>query len=377
MQRNRIVGDSRAIGRGALLAVGCAALLAAGCGNGGSGASSGSPAAAAELSAAGNGSYLGIQQVSQRQDNGDWTDLFYDPAKQQAICLTGTQYQVSVHHGTSKDVLLYLEGGGACWNFNNCYAAPLAKTTANSAIESGALDIHNPQSPFKDMNIVYASYCDGSVFAGDNTVDYNGHQTFHHGQWNLTAAVDAIKNEFANPSRIIVSGSSAGGYGTYSAYSVVRVAFPGTPVITFDDSGPGLQNPDATQDVQDREQNWQYTKFIPASCTNCVPDTGNLAPWALARDPGLRLALYSYQQDGVISSFLHYDGPSYQTVLFAFSDAVNAQFPDRFKRFFPKGSGHTILELPAFYTQSIRSESIHDWTQAFLDNSPGWQDTIE
>src|SRR5262249_55004402 len=112
-------------------------------------------------------------------------------------------------------------------------------------------------------------------------------------------------------------------------------------------------------------------------CTNCFPDTGNLAGWALARDPEMRMALYSYQQDGVIRTFLHYQGPEYQAVLFASTDALHVQYPDRFKRFFPKGDGHTVLELPRFYTLAIRDTSVHDWTQAFLDDSSAWTDTIE
>jgi carnitine 3-dehydrogenase len=119
-------------------------------------------------------------------------------------------------------------------------------------------------------------------------VDYNGHTTFHHGLRNLSVAVDAIKREFPDPSRIVVAGSSAGGYGTFAGYGVTRVAFPETPILVFNDSGPGLQNLNASQDVLDRTVNWNFTKRIPPSCTECATQYTYLLDWAFQRDSELR-----------------------------------------------------------------------------------------
>src|SRR5207302_1776982 len=154
----------------------------------------------------------------------------------EAICLHGTDYETSLHRAASNKVLLYLEGGGACWDAFTC-ANGLAKLTANGAQGTGILDTTNATNPFADWNIVFASYCDGSVFSGNNIADYDGTQTYHHGIQNLSAAVSLMLREFPHPERIVVSGSSAGGYGTYSGYSVTRVAYPDTPILVLDDSG--------------------------------------------------------------------------------------------------------------------------------------------
>lgn len=363
-------------GRLAALALAAVLPLAAGCGNS---SVSTSPAAQAvqELTASGFGDYLGKQAVSHSTQTGEWKNDFFDPSLEQAVCLTGTEYEVSTRHGSNDQVLIYLQGGGACWDYLSCYVLKTAYLTANGAVPVGALDVNNPDSPFKDFNIVYASYCDGSVFTGDATVDYQGNRTFHHGLWNLTVAVDAAKREFPNPSRVVVAGSSAGGYGTFAGYGVTRVAYPDSDIIVLNDSGPGVQNPNASADVQNRVKNWNFTSRIPASCTNCSPQYTFLLDWAFKRDSTLRAAMYSYQQDGTISGFLDLNGPDYQTLLLDITGQVHALDPDRFKRFFPKGTKHTVLQDDLFYTQSIDGLRVRDWTQGFLDDSSAWVDTIE
>jgi hypothetical protein len=363
--------------RTALIAGVLLAALAAGCSNGDGSSAGFADQAATELSDSGFGDYLGVQEPSGSAQKGAWTEFYFDPAEQGATCLTGEQFQVNVRHGSSDQVLLYMQGGGACWDYVTCYVLNTATTVANGAVEAGALDIDNPASPFKDWSIVYLPYCDGSVFTGDATVDYNGHTTFHHGLRNLSVGVDAIKREFGKPSRIVVSGSSAGGYGTFAGYGVTRVAFPDTPIQVLNDSGPGLQNLDASQDVRDRTANWNFTKRIPPSCTECSTQYTYLLDWAFQRDSELRTALYSYQQDGVISFFIDLDGPAYQDLLLTVTGDVHQRDPDHFKRFFPLGTTHTVLQSPEFYTQSIRGVSLLDWTNGFLDDSAAWVDTVE
>jgi len=354
------------------------AALAAGCSDSGDGNGGGfAEEAVAELSASGFGDYLDVQEPSGSAQRGQWTEYYFDPAEEGAVCLTGERFQVNVREGTSDQVLLYMQGGGACWDYLTCYVLGTATTGANGAIEAGALDLHDPASPFKDWDIVYVPYCDGSVFTGDATVDYNGERTFHHGLRNLSVAVDALGRAFPDPSRIVVSGSSAGGYGTFAGYGVARVAFPDTPILVLNDSGPGLQNLDAAQDVLDRTVNWDFTKRIPPSCTECAVQYTYLLDWAFQRDSELRVALYSYQQDGVISFFIDLDGPAYQSLLLDITGDVRARNPGRFERFFPLGSNHTVLLSPEFYTQSIDGVSLLDWTNGFLDDSGDWVDTIE
>jgi hypothetical protein len=358
----------------AMLATALAVLPACSDGSGG-----GSPTAAVseELRQSGFADYLGVQEPVRQTRTGHWTNHFFDPEPEQAVCLNGSEYQVSVREGASDDVMLYMQGGGACWDYLSCHVVRTALTNANGAGESGIIDVDDERNPFRDFDIVYVPYCDGSVFTGDATVDYEGIRTFHHGLWNLSVAVDVMQRAFPSPRRIVVAGSSAGGYGTFAGYGVVRAAFPDTEIVVYNDSGPGVQNPEAEEDVLNRIRNWDFTKRIPETCTECDPQYTFLLDWAFVRDPSLRVALYSYQMDGTISGFLDMGGAAYQALLLEVTGEIRRRHPERFQRFFPQGRQHTILQYPEFYTQAVSGFAVRDWTQAFLDDAPAWTDVIE
>jgi len=363
--------------------VGALAIVCAGCGEdtvAGAPTTAPTVSVAEELAATGAGAYLTITPSGAAIHKTQWDEYQYDATKQDAICLRGDPYQVEVHRGTSNKVMLYLEGGGACWEYLTC-ASGAAKTTAVPTFGDGILNFSNAANPFAEWNIVYAPYCDGSVFSGDNIVDYtlsdNTLHVFHHGIQNLSAAVALLKAQFPNPDEILVAGSSAGGYGTFQGYGVSRIAFPTTKITVFDDSGPGLQNPDDTAGVRARNTNWKYLKYLPPSCTDCTPELTFLTDWAMDRDPNLRTALFSYLQDTVIRGFLMLDGPHYETLLRTVTDDMHSRHPDRYKRFLRKGVGHTVLELPSFYALTVNGTVMRDWTADFLTDGPVWRDVID
>lgn len=360
---------------GALLACGDGAT--SGTGSDESPGRAGARAAAEELRETGFGKYLGAQAPSRAVEDGEWTHYFFDPAEEGALCLVGGEFQVSVKDGPSDEVLFYLEGGGACWDYGTCHVANTATRTANAPVQSGIVDATRAENPFAEFDVVYVPYCDGSVFIGDATVTYGGVRTHHHGLQNLSVAVDALQRHFPDPERIVVAGSSAGGYGTYAGYGATRVAYPDTPILVFNDSGPGVQNVDASEDVRNRVANWNFTKLIPESCTQCSEQYSYLHTWATERDDSLRTALYSYQRDSVIGFFLGLSGADYQSLIVSVTDEIVAQNGGRFARYFPLGSDHTVLLSRAFYTQMVNGVSLLDWTQAFLDGSDDWGDIVE
>ncbi|MBY0277328.1 pectinacetylesterase family protein [Candidatus Binatia bacterium] len=351
------------------------ALTAAACGD--RDATSGFAArATAELQASGYGDYLGIQQPSRSAPRPGWTDLFFDAAPEQAICMDGSDFQVSVRHGTSGRAVLYLQGGGACWDHDTCWVDRLALVRANGPIEGGALKLDDPASPFHDDDVVYVPYCDGSVFGGDATVDYDGVRTFHHGLWNTSVAVDVLRREFPDAKQIVVAGSSAGGFGNVPAYAVTRVAFPDTPILVFNDSGPAIEN-HAVPAAAERARRWQLDARYPASCADCRRQAFYLLDWAMERDSSLRVALYGYQRDRVIMGFFELDAAAYLDLVLSMTDEIRARHPGRLERYLVAGSGHTTLLYRQFYEQSVDGVAIADWTRAFLDGSDGWRDVIE
>lgn len=361
---------------GVALALLALALGAAGCSDGSSGGTAGAHDAAAELRASGFGDHLGRHQPYRTVERGEWTESYFDPAANQAICLTGTEFQVNVRHGSSDRVLLYLQGGGACWDYQSCYVDFRALPIANGAIQSGALAVADPASPFHDYDVVYVPYCDGSLFGGDTIVEHDGKRTWHHGLWNLSVGVDAVGREFPDASEIVVAGSSAGAFGNVPAYAVTRVAFPDTPIIVFNDSGPGFEN-HAAVGAELRASAWRAAERYPASCERCGEHALWLLDWALARDPGLRVAYFGFQRDEIIMDFFELDGDGYRDLLLGLSGEIRSRHPERFKRYLVAATGHTILWDREFYTLSADGLPVADWTRAFLAGDDAWRDVVE
>jgi hypothetical protein len=79
------------------------------------------PSLVEQLESRGVGRYLGMFQPARTGTNGVWEAYFFDPAEENAICLKGGEYQVLIRRGTTNNVLLYLEGGGACWSNETCW----------------------------------------------------------------------------------------------------------------------------------------------------------------------------------------------------------------------------------------------------------------
>lgn len=345
----------------------------------------------AELTDTGIGRYLGRPVPTPSGFEGNWQRFDFAAKDEGPICLYGTDYRVYVRPGTSNNVLFYLEGGGGCWNDDTCWNDTRAKIDANPLapldLFPGVFQRLEPSNPFTDWNIVYVPYCDGSVFAGDNIADYEQGRVWHRGVSNLSTGVDVMKSLFPNPDKIVVSGSSAGGFGTLSGYGVMRVAYPSSEILVLNDSGPGIQNQDDAEARNDRESNWRLAQFFPRSCTLCLGQPLFVVDWALQRDPTFRMGLFSTLHDYVIRDFLALTGEQYAELLLDISGRVHSRTPERMKRFFVDDDFHTILLGAgiepgesigrAYRTLRVGNTLLKDWVKDFESNGPAWQDIVE
>lgn len=344
----------------------------------------------AELSEAGLGDYLG-REVPEPSSESGWIRYDFEPSDEGPICLFGTPYRVYLRPGTSENVLFYLEGGGACWNENNCFGSTRAKIDAVPILPLQILRAGvfapNPQfNPFHDWTVVYVPYCDGSVFTGDNVVDHPRGRVWHRGLSNLSTAIDVMQENFPDPGKIVVSGSSAGGFGTFFGYAVMRIAYPDHEVLVLNDSGPGVQNNADPQALEDRRQNWRFEDFRPTTCDECQIQPTFITNWAMDRDPTLRAALFSSLEDEVIRGFLEMTGPEYAELLLEITDQIQARHPDRMKRFLRQGDFHTILMgmglgsggvAADFRTVAVHGTTFPEWVAGFVDDTPAWRDLVD
>ncbi|MCL4557607.1 MAG: pectinacetylesterase family protein [Deltaproteobacteria bacterium] len=326
--------------------------------------------------------YIGLEptaETTQTIDNSTWEVYYYDPSSP-ARCFNGKQYIVSLHRGDPQKVMLYLEGGGACWDYSTCYSMSMAKSSANPAVPMGFLDTTNPSNPFKDYSIIYASYCDASVWSGDNDVDFTGTTatTYFHGLANLSAAITLMKQNFINPSEIVVSGSSAGGYGTFMGYFVARTQYPFTTLNVINDSGVGLFNPQESALFRHILSTWNLSNILPTDCPKCSQQMSYLADWALNNDQNVNFGFFSYYNDMVIGSvFLQMNTSDFKNLLLSVTNDIHRDHPHRFERFFVDGGMHTVLELPDYYTMGVSGTTLSQWTADMVTDTAGWKDTLQ
>jgi len=166
------------------------------------------------------------------------------------ICSTGTPYAYWVHPGTVNRLVVYFEGGGACWDDNTCsnpglYYDDTVDETDNPATHAeGLADLDNPENPFKDWYQVFVPYCTGDIHWGTATTTYHwggeDHTINHKGMVNVSAVLDWIQTGFEEPEKLFVAGCSAGAYGSVMGAAYVHNLYPDVPLYQLGDSGAGV-----------------------------------------------------------------------------------------------------------------------------------------
>jgi hypothetical protein len=352
-----------------------------------------------ELEAAGLTKYVdAFDPVASVPIEDDWVAHLFDPDNAQKpagpACIVGSQYSVFTKAKDPDKVLIFLQGGGACWNdFYNCN--PLAEAQAPPPPPVGIWgDTFDPgtgaiENPLKDFSIVYLPYCDGSVFTGDNDVfdpKYPAavaEQTklpvelfppfrFHRGLQNLTAGIDIAKDEFPHARKIVVAGSSAGGVGAASfAPFLARFAYGNfQDVAVFNDAGPNAINLLDIAGLLARQADWRFDQFYPASCDECDPlgqGTG-IVKWRLENDRTIRESFYSTDGDTTNRFFVRVPTQElYRQLIVTEHGEINAQYPRRYKRFIQSGStSHTALQTPLYYIGTANGVPLYRWTEDFV-----------
>ncbi len=179
----------------------------------------------------------------------------------------GTGFKFFYQPGSSKELVIYHSGGGACWENNTCSSPlipgmiptyfPTIIVDANSLnFAKGIFDTSEAtNNPYKNASKIYIPYCSGDVGWGNKDIEYEVPAipgmtfTLHHrGYANIRAVIEWMERSFSEnalPKRVMVSGSSAGGYAGIGTLlpEVTKVMDPDKTMISFiGDSSNGIVN---------------------------------------------------------------------------------------------------------------------------------------
>jgi len=308
-----------------------------------------------------------------------WTWVDFPESK----CANGQPTGIGVNlSDKSKRALVFLEGGGACWEETTCFVLKTASyvstgynTTqfdqeSSTILKTGLFDRTDTTNPYRDYNFIYIPYCTGDVHSGDSSGVYGSNPTVeHHGLKNVQAYLKRIVPTFPDADRIVLAGQSAGGFGAMFHWWRVQSAFGSIRVDLVDDSGTMLTDPylPAAREASWRKA-WNLDAGLPSDCTTCGALSGMFDYYA-TKFPDHKMALLSYQRDTTLSQFF---GPisldKFQEGLVSLI-ATKLQHPNM-RYYVAAGDGHVLTGTNAISTKGV---PLYSWLNKMAtDDNAGW-----
>lgn len=293
----------------------------------------------------------------------------------EARCEDGTATGLGVSRGEGPDVLVYLDGGGACWDLESCVRderyrhGPWARTEHEARVArfgGSIFDRGEPRNPFRAFHHVFVPYCTADVHSGDRATTYARRTLQHRGRANVAAFAARIAATFPGARRIVVAGSSAGGYGALVNYDLLRRRWPRAQGFLIDDSGPALRGVPRQAVREAWWRAWGTPWASDGFCPACRDDVA--AVWAAlaGRWPGDRIAFLSSLRDDTMVWYLRTDADTFERALRATLREVLAPLPGA-RAFTVPGDGHTMLLAPGEH------DRLWEWLAGMVDGDAGWR----
>jgi hypothetical protein len=317
---------------------------------------------------------------------------------------TDPKFTFWARKGSSRDTVVFFEGGGACWNDLTCSAAnaqgipqfftPMLPPGTDPATFGGIFGA-DASNPVRDWNFVYVPYCTADIHGGSTTRTYTNlaHPLLppgtpitlqHRGYDNFVAVLDWMKKNQLKPRRLLVTGSSAGGYGASLNFPWLARAYPDAQVFVLADASQGVTTPAFDFGPAGNSRASWNLQFAPAFGANpqALRSADLLRAAALAL-PDAKVAQFTTAFDGVQVFFYcamtgelfatggcAQSGPAWYAQMVTTLAGHAASTPN-FRYYVADGTYHTILRSGLFYTEGTPGVALNDWLGGMLSNRGG------
>ena len=321
------------------------------------------------------------QPVESPADQWTWIDFH------ETRCANGspTGLGLNLYPGATM-AFIYLEGGGACWNYGNCLSIVdtslhlngfdednFAGIIAGAYLNSPIFDRENPINPFAQAHYVFVPYCTGDVHSGNALTELTGTFSwqegwvYFYGNHNLKEYLKRLVPTFQDVELVVLSGSSAGGFGAGLSWWEFVGAFDPIQVYLLDDSGPPIEAGEGLWEQWVEVWNMQ----LPQDCVNCRENVGNIMDYYRATLLlNNRMGLMSYTKDSVISGFFGLFPFIFEERLLQlaneFDEEENAHY------FIVNGRLHTMMILGFENTESENGLPLWRWVEQMVEDDPDW-----
>ena len=296
-------------------------------------------------------------------------------------CGNGSPMVVAVNlTNQSTDVVVYFQGGGACWDGGTCFGLHTAThiedtLTAASVVAEAMTASETPfvlhrddtGNPYRTASYVYIPYCTGDGHSGTTvtTLSYNGtdHQVHFEGARNSELVLERTLATVPTTTHVTLVGASGGGYGVLGNWWRAQAIFASARVDALSDSGLPLDVPAARWTVM--QNAWGID--LPPGCDGC-DSLGDALPF-YARTMPLphRFGLLAYIDDTVISMF--YAESSVHAGLVALEAPMNATTNQRY--FYVNDHGHVVLGDDS-QEAGTSGVSARQWVTQFATDDAAW-----
>ena len=303
------------------------------------------------------------------------------------ICRDSSSTGIGVRLGNNpKKWVFYLQGGGACFTPETCGSNPssyseedfIERVNANY-YEVGIFNDAEDRNPVKDWNVVYIPYCTGDVHSGTkvNGLPLGGTEPQQFvGNRNVRLLLQFLQPymEANAVDEIMITGISAGGFGTHTSYFESKKLFPNVKTHVINDSGPLISDPQVFTFCMAVGIQLIYELAIPDGYIFCCTPTYGLADiYTLATrvDANDNFGLISYTEDNTIRYFFgagqntctggEIAGEAFKDGLFHLRENV-LKPTEKWSSYYVSGSGHTFLYTNAgFFNTKAEDVYLYDW----------------
>jgi hypothetical protein len=312
-----------------------------------------------------------------------WADIdgwIEYPTGGDTLCARGEAYSFFVYPGASDKVIVDFIGGGACWDAETCDVDTATFTDSVEALREqareglqGVYDKRNPANPYRGWTHVVVPYCTGDVHWGQADVTYtraNGTSfTIHHrGSVNTQAVIDWVKANYPHPANMLVTGCSAGSYGSVYYTPHLREAFPSANLRQLGDAGAGILTPEF------REQGlvqWNVAAAAPSWIPTLDPahvdyKTLTLTEYyrrAAAYYPDVTFAQYNTAYDFIQRLFyvrMGGDPDLWSGQMYDSIDGIHRTAPN-FRSYIAGGDAHCATVVDDFYDVTADGVPLKSW----------------
>ena len=231
-----------------------------------------------------------------------------------------TWYGMPAYANADGKLVVFFQGNGVCYDGLTCNMFkdllvgmgpdPIEHLWWGNkkAGEVGLFDRSDETNPFRKSNFVVFPHCTIDAHTADKDSEYVGVGKVHqHGYANVTKALPLIVPTFADATRIVIAGYSAGGIGATVNYHQIATAFEQVgkkPPLLINDSGPILRPEFLSKGAQKKlRTGWGLDETVDPFCPKCASEGLHAIYENLAElHPGVRSSQLCSYADGVVTN---------------------------------------------------------------------------